>query len=119
MRSKHVELALRQQLLLLRSAELRASAADDLLALQPPLRWADRARDGWQWVKGHPAVPLTAVAVIALLRPRRALRWSLKAWGAWRMWRRLRRTLVAAGVLPQAASPASAGSPGGGGVPRR
>lgn len=113
MRRKHIDLALRQQLLVLASAELRARASQDLSLLGPPLHFADRARDGWHWLKAHPEGPLLAVGVLALLRPRRAVRWSLKLWGAWRMWRKLRRVLVASGVFPLDPNPDAAPSRGG------
>jgi hypothetical protein len=111
MRRRHLELALRQQLLLLNSAELRARAARDLSTFEAPLQAADRVRAGWQWLKAHPEGPLTAAAVIALLRPRRALSWSLKAWGAWRFWRKLRRGLIASGLYAVDPAPRDARTP--------
>lgn len=86
-------LARRQQQLLARSAELRGRLATDAAVLGRPLALADRVREGWRWLAGHPEVPLVAVVVVVVLRPRRALRWGLRAWAAWGTLRRVRRRL--------------------------
>lgn len=88
--------ALRQQRLLARSTMLRAALARDLQALEGPARWADQGLAGWRWLRAHPEWPLAGVALVALLRPRRAWRWSLRLWWGWRQGRRLRRWLAAA-----------------------
>jgi hypothetical protein len=90
-RDRALVLALRQRELLLHSALQRQALVQDLHALAPPLGLADRVRGGLHWLRAHPELPLAAVVVIALLRPRRALRWSTKVWAAWRLWRKLRR----------------------------
>lgn len=88
--------ARRQQALLLRSAMLRGDLARDLHRLQAPLALADRLRSGWQWLRAHPQAPLAAVAVLVVLRPRRAWRWGLRLWWGWRSWQRVQRWLHAA-----------------------
>jgi hypothetical protein len=82
-------LALRQQRLLMRSQALRQRLASDAAAWQAPLRWADGAVAVWTWLRGHPEAPLAALAVVLLLRPRRALRWGLRLWSGWRLLQRL------------------------------
>ncbi|MDO9072880.1 MAG: YqjK family protein [Rubrivivax sp.] len=86
-------LARRQQLLLVRSNELRGQLARDALAWQPPLALADRVHAGWRWLRTHPEAPLAAAAVLLVLRPRRALRWGWRLWTGWRLWLRLQRRL--------------------------
>lgn len=94
-RQRAVDLALHQRQLQLRSTELRLRFADDAQALAPPLRLADRVHAGWRWLRAHPEVPLAAIVVVAVLRPRRALRWGLRLWGGWHTFRRLQRRVAA------------------------
>lgn len=82
-----------QQALLLRSAALRGTLGRDLQRLQAPLALADRLRGGWQWLRAHPELPLAVAAVVVVLRPRRAWRWSLRLWWGWRSWQRMQRWL--------------------------
>jgi hypothetical protein len=84
-------LARRQQLLLVRSSELRGQLARDAQGWQAPLALADRVHAGWRWLCGHPEAPLAAAAVLLVLRPRRVLRWGWRLWSGWRLWQRLQR----------------------------
>jgi len=79
----------RQLALLLRSELLRQRLGMEAQALKVPMAWADRARAGWLWVQAHPQWPLAGAATVALLRPRRALRWGLRLLWAWRGLQRL------------------------------
>jgi len=93
-RQRAAVLALRQQILLLRSTELRGRLAIDATAvLRRPLALADRVQAGWRWLRANPAAPLAAVVVVAVLRPRRAWRWGLQLWWGWRTLRRLQRRM--------------------------
>ena len=94
-RQRATALALRQQVLLLRSVELRGRLAADAAVLQRPLALADRVHEGWRWLRANPAAPIAAVVVVAVLRPRRVLRWGLRMWWGWRTLRRLQRRLQA------------------------
>lgn len=82
-------LALRQQRLLQRSRRLRGELQSELAAWKPALGWADRVHQAWRWLREHPLVPLTAVATVAVMRPRRAWRWGMRLWWGWRTLRRL------------------------------
>jgi hypothetical protein len=92
-RQRAVALALRQQVLLLRSTELRGRLVADAAVLQPPLALADRVQEGWRWLRANPAAPVAALVVVAVLRPRRVWRWGWKLWWGWRTLRRLQRRL--------------------------
>lgn len=92
-RERVMALALRQQVLLLRSTELRGRLAADAAVLQPPLALADRVHEGWRWLRAHPEAPIAAFVVVAVLRPRRVWRWGWKLWWGWRTLRRLQRRL--------------------------
>jgi hypothetical protein len=82
--------------LTLHSAQLRQSLAVQAAPLRAPLAMGDRIRDGWQWLRAHPEAPIAAAVVIAVLRPRRAWRWSVRLWWGWRSWRQLQRRLARA-----------------------
>ena len=90
-------LAVRQQVLLARSAALRGSLAADAAVLQRRLDLADRVREGWRWLLAHPEAPLATLVVLAVMRPRRIWRWGWKLWWGWSMLRRLQRRLHALG----------------------
>lgn len=94
-RRREAELTRHQRQLLLRSTELRLRFAGEVQVITPPLRLADRVHTGWRWLRAHPEVPLLAVAVVVVLRPRRALHWGLRLWAGWRTVRRLQRTVSA------------------------
>ena len=64
-RERATALALRQQLLRLRSTELRGRLAADAAVLQPPLALADRVHEGWRWLRANPAAPMAALVVVA------------------------------------------------------
>lgn len=92
-RERATALALRQQVLRLRSTELRGRLAADAAVLQPPLALADRVQEGWRWLRANPAAPVAALVVVAVLRPRRVWRWGWKLWWGWRTLHRLQRRL--------------------------
>jgi hypothetical protein len=86
----HYELMLRQQQLLVRSAQLRHSLADQVHVFKRPLAIADQVRSSLQWLYRNPQWPLGALMILVVLRPRRALGWSGRLWRAWRLFRRTR-----------------------------
>lgn len=88
-----VELLLRRERLLMRSARLRQDLAQHAQALQAPLALADRAWALAQYLRAHPAWPIGLTGAFLLLRPRGALRWSARLWWLWRTWRQARRWL--------------------------
>jgi len=93
MSTKHqrdIELAERKQQLLIRSAELRVSMAHHARALRGPLSVVDQAMAGAQWLRTHPAWPLGTMLMLAVLRPRRILRWGFRLWGGWRLFGKAR-----------------------------
>lgn len=83
----------RQLTLLLRSDVLRQRLGEQARVLQPPLAWADQAQAAWRWMRTNPQWPVAAVVVLVVLRPRRALSWSVRLFWAWRSVRRLRHLL--------------------------
>lgn len=87
---RDAELAVRKQKLLIRSAELRVTLAHQAQVVRAPLAVADQAVAGAQWLRDHPAWPLGTMAVLAALRPRRALRWAMRLWWGWQTYAKAR-----------------------------
>ncbi len=84
---------LRRQRLLTRSAELRVTFAGQVQVLKTPLALADQVSAGVQWLYRHPGWPLGALVALAVVRPRRTLRWATRLWWAWTSLRRAQRWL--------------------------
>jgi hypothetical protein len=84
------ELILRQQQLLVRSAQLRSDFASQVQIVKRPLAVVDQARAGLQWLCRNPQWPVGALAVLVVLRPRRTLIWGGRIWWAWKAVQRAR-----------------------------
>lgn len=82
------ELLLRQQNLLVRSAQLRLALANQAQVFRRPLAVADQARSSLQWLYRNPAWPLGALLLVFLLRPRRTILWGGRLWWTWTMFNR-------------------------------
>lgn len=88
---------MRQGMLLARSEQLRGQIGVHAQVLQAPLKTIDQVRalgrKAWAWLRANPAVPVGVVVAVAVMRPRRALRfgwrWSRRAWFGWSLYRRL------------------------------
>ena len=91
MSARQLELALQRERLLARSTVLRERVVEQSAVLAPALDLGDRLRDASRWVSTHPALVLSALVVVVVVRPRVAWRWGLRAWSTWllaRSWRR-------------------------------
>lgn len=95
------ELALRQQRLLMRSAGLRTSIADQAVVLEAPFAIADwvHAAACWAWRERVALIGGTTV-VLVLLRPRRVWKLARFGWRAWRRAQRVQAWMLAAGLAP-------------------
>jgi hypothetical protein len=101
-RQRDQELARRHQQLLVRSAELRVALAHQARVLQTPLALADQARAGLHWLRAHPQWPLGALLLLAVTRPRRALRWASRLWMGWDFYKNMRGMFRKAAPAPHA-----------------
>lgn len=90
----HVELALRKQRLQLRAAEQRAAALAQLERIEGLLGVVDRARDLAHGLRREAPLLAAGALVVALVRPRLALRVARRAWIGWLLYRRLGRGLA-------------------------
>ncbi len=89
------EILVRQQRLLVRSAQLRLSLADQTQVFRKPLALVDQARSGLQWLNRNPAWPLGALLTLLLLRPKRTLLWGGRLWWGWTTFKRTRSWVAA------------------------
>lgn len=93
------DLALRQQLLLVRSATLREVLAEDARALGPPMAAFDGARAVAVWLYARRIWIGAAVVLVLAVRPRRAWRVARAGWWLWRNARQMLAWLTVAGLL--------------------
>ena len=110
-RLRESELARRQQHLLLRSAALRVTLGQQVRVLQTPLALADQDRAGLQWLRAHPLWPIGALLLIALKRPRRALRWASRVGIGWNLYKKAREWLFKTNASAPRASQTAASGP--------
>lgn len=90
----NTDLLLRQQRLLLRSAQLRADWARQSQAIQAPVALFDRARSGLQWLYRHPILSTAGMLALAIYKPRRVLVWGRRLLGGWFTFQRLKEWLA-------------------------
>lgn len=88
------ELALRQQLLLTKSAELRVQIGGHFESLGPPLAVFNYVETGLRWVAGHPQWPLAALLVFLWMKPRTAWVCIQRGWWGWETYTKLKAFLV-------------------------
>ncbi len=88
-------LARRRERLLLRSSQLRADISLNVQALHRPLGLADQARAALDWLAQNPQWPVGALLVVAVVRPRRTLRWAGTLWWGYGLFRRAQHLLRA------------------------
>ena len=84
------DIRLRQQLLLIRSTELRSNLNQQLQGLQRPAALLDQLNAGLRWLYQHPQWPAAGLALLLILKPRRFVVWTGKLWWLWRSARQLR-----------------------------
>jgi len=84
------ELQLRQQRLLIRSTELRLQLCAHLHRLQRPAARADQIKTRLLWLYQNPQWPAGVLALLLILKPKRALSWTGKLWWLWKSARTVR-----------------------------
>jgi len=101
-----IDLAVERGRLLERISSQRQLLAQQLQPLGEAMGTADRViagtRECGDYLKRHPELVATGVAVLVILRPGRVWRWSRRGFFAWRTWRMLRRELSDLGVIKRA-----------------
>ena len=96
MSARTIEFAQRHGVLHERIAAQRRALASHAGPLENALGNVDRALAGVEWLKKHPEVVGFTVAVGVVVSPKRAWRWTRRAFIVWRGWRSVRNLLVTA-----------------------
>jgi len=93
-KQKLIDLAVQRGRLLERSAMQRELLRQQLQPVGNAMHTADRlmatARNGADYLIGHPGVVASAAAAVILVRPSRLWRWSKRGLLVWSAWRKLR-----------------------------
>ena len=89
-----LELATRHGALKARIDAQRLLLARHAAPLENALAVGDKALDGVDWIKHHPAEVGLAVAVVVMTGPKRAWRWTKRGIFVWRGWQSLKKSLV-------------------------
>ncbi|WP_301103035.1 YqjK-like family protein [Propionivibrio sp.] len=80
----------------------RAALGQELRPVRSALDTVDRllARvlAGVDYLKTHPSIAALAIVALLIMKPRRAYRWSTRAFSAWQIWRILRDKLAMSGL---------------------
>jgi hypothetical protein len=84
MSAQDLELRLRQERAIWRSAQLRGELIVQSEVLVVPFAQADRVKDGLVWLRRHPVYLAALVAVAVAIKPRNALAKIGRAWTVWR-----------------------------------
>jgi len=85
----------KRQRLIERAARQRDDVALALQALSGPLGFVDRCIGAVHFVLARPPLVGGIALALALLRPRRALKWARRAFGFWQSYRWLTRKAAA------------------------
>lgn len=83
-------LAERRERLIAQAAAQRATLAQCIEPWRAPLARVDQGLNLLRTVKHHPAWIVGGVALFAVLRPARVVKWLRRGWVAWQVLHRLR-----------------------------
>lgn len=83
MSAKLIELAERRTTLVAKAATQRTELSQALEPWREPLAVVDQGMRVARYLKRHPALSIGAAAAMAVLRPRRTLRWLRSGWLVW------------------------------------
>lgn len=82
-----VQIQVRRAHLLARAAAQRRDLSERLAAWKAPLAVADGSIAAARYLRRHPSIVAAAVALLVLLKPRRAIIWARRGFVLWRTWR--------------------------------
>lgn len=88
------EVRQRRTELVARAAGEREEVGRLVGAIAAPLRAANWLSAAWRVARSRPVLIAGAVAAVVVLRPSRALAWSLRLWAGWQTFQRLRERAV-------------------------
>lgn len=76
-----------------------------------PLRAAGWISAAWRLARSRPVLVGGAVAALVILRPSRAIAWSLRLWAGWQTFQRLRERVSAVMGVPEGTRQQAPGAP--------
>ena len=88
-----LEARARRELLLLQAAKQRQRMTVYLDAFDPAARWVERLIGAVKFLFDRPVIPASVLAIIVILKPRRALKVAVLAWKAVSWVRRIKTVL--------------------------
>lgn len=97
MNARRLELAKRRGVLEAHIAAQREAMALHTQPLAAAVAVIDQGLAGVAWLKRHPLAVGGAVALLAVLKPRRAWRWTRRVIFVWRGWQKLHSSLLGGG----------------------
>lgn len=97
MNNRLLELATRHGALKARIDAQRMALKRHAVPLEKALAVGDKALEGVDWLKHHPAAVGVAVAAMVVVRPGRAWRWARRGVFVWRGWKALKNALAKVG----------------------
>lgn len=89
-----LERAIKKQHLLLESKALRDDFAAHARGIQPACQVADGAVAGARWLHAHPQVVIGFSVAFLVAQPKRAWRWTRRAFSVWQTWSRVKALLA-------------------------
>ena len=93
MSASRLEVAVRHGALRARIAAQREDIARHAVPLENALGGADKALAGVDWLKHYPAAVAAVAAVLVIVNPKRAWRWSKRGFIVWRSWQTVKKSL--------------------------
>jgi len=82
-----LRIQVRRAHLLARSEAERRDLSARVASWQAPFALADRSIAAARYLRRHPLIVAAAVALLVLLKPRRAIVWARRGFFLWRTWR--------------------------------
>lgn len=102
MNQRLIDIGIRRGRLIERIASQRALLGEQLQPVRSVLNATDRGiagvRSGIAYLRQHPGIVIATVALLVILKPRRAWRWAQRGFVVWRTWRMVRDQLAAFGL---------------------
>lgn len=93
MNQRDLELALKKQRLVLRSAALRVHLTREAGQLKPAFSTVDQIREALSWIREHLHIIAVVSAAALVARPRTLFRWGRRGYFVWKALRSLRQRI--------------------------
>ncbi|MEO8417527.1 MAG: YqjK-like family protein [Methylophilaceae bacterium] len=85
MHNKLIQLAERREHLIAQAAAQRTALAQSIEPWRMPLTLVDQGLSALRFIRSHPAWIVGGAALLAVLRPGRAVKWLRRGWLSWQV----------------------------------